>query len=173
MKKILVLLAVLSACSLFAQKLVSDPCNLKLNAKKIAPLGWYVQAVKAEHANVFYNERGENKRTIKFTPKKEQVLFYCGTAIKAAKGDVIILTVKAKGKGPFSIGYISYGEKGSNNFSYYEPVELTEKEQTFTKSIEIKDNEQSGKKTEIIRVAIVAKRGAEVEISSFGASMEE
>jgi hypothetical protein len=50
---------------------------------------------------------------------------------------------------------------------------LTEKEQTFTKSIEIKDNEKSGKKTEIIRVAIVAKRGAEVEISSFGASMEE
>ena len=121
MKKILVLLAVLSACSLFAQKLVSDPCNLKLNAKKIAPLGWYVQAAKVEHANVFYNELGENKRTIKFAPKKEQILFYCGTPIKAVKGDVIVLTVKAKGKGPFSIGYISYGEKGSNNFSYFEP----------------------------------------------------
>lgn len=172
MKKALILLALVGSCTLFAQTLVKDPCNLKLNAKKIAPQGWYVQAVKAEHANVFYNELGENKRTIKFAPKKEQILFYYGSAIKSAKGDVITITVKAKGKGKFEIGYLSYAAKGSNNFSYFEPVQLTDNEQTFTKTIEIKDN-ANGRKTEVIRIAVVAKAGADVEISSLTAAMEE
>ena len=173
MKKALILLALVGSCTLFAQALVKDPCTSKFYAKGNTPSNWYIQTQKAERANVTYKELGGNKRIIRIAPKKEQILFYCGSAIKAAKGDVIVLTIKAKGKGPFSIGYLSYAAKGSNNFSFYEPIQLTDKEQTFTKTIEIKDNAKNGKKTEVIRICVAAKAGADVEITSFNAAMEE
>ena len=172
MKKALVFLALIGSCSLFAQALVKDPCTSKFYVKGNTPSNWYVQTQQAERANVTYKNLGDNKRTIRLAPKKEQILFYNGTGIKSAKGDVITITVKAKGKGSFAIGYLSYAAKGSNNFSFYEPVQLTDKEQTFKKTIEIKDN-ANGKKTEVIRIAVVAKAGADVEISSLNASMEE
>ena len=173
MKKVLVLLAVLGACSLSAQKLIPDPCNLKFSAKYNVPSNWYIQTTKAERANVSYKELGDNKRIIRIAPVKDQILFYYGSAKKALKGDVVNFTLKAKGKGSVSIGYISYGAKDSNNFSFTEPIQLTEKEQTFTKSIEIKDNEKTGKKTEGIRICVVVRRGSEVEISSYNAALEE
>ena len=173
MKKVLVLLAALGACSLSAQKLIPDPCNLKFSAKYNVPANWYIQTTKAERANVTYKELGDNKRIIRIAPVKDQILFYYGSAKKALKGDVVNFTLKAKGKGSVSIGYISYGAKDSNNFSYSEPIQLTEKEQTFTKSIEIKDNDKTGKKTEVIRICIVVRRGSEVEISSYNAALEE
>ena len=140
MKKALVFLALIGSCSLFAQALVKDPCTSKFYVKGNTPSNWYVQTQQAERANVTYKNLGDNKRTIRLAPKKEQILFYNGTGIKSAKGDVITITVKAKGKGNFAIGYLSYAAKGSNNFSFYEPVQLTDKEQTFKKTIEIKDN---------------------------------
>ena len=173
MKKTLILAAILGACSLYAQKLIPDPCNLKFSAKYNTPANWYVQTAKAERANVTYKELGGNKRIITIAPKKDQILFYYGSAKKAIKGDVVNFTLKAKGMGTVSIGYISYGAKDSNNFSYTEPVTLTEKEQTFTKSVEIKDNDKTGKKTEVIRICIVVPRGSEVEIASYNAALEE
>lgn len=173
MKKAIILLALVGSCTLFAQALVKDPCTSKFYAKGNTPSNWYIQTQKAERANVTYKNLGDNKRIIRIAPKKEQILFYNGSAIKAAKGDVIVLAIKAKGKGLFSIGYLSYAAKGSNNFSYYEPIQLTGNEQTFTRTIEIKDNAKNGKKTEVIRICIVAKAGADVEISSFNAVMEE
>lgn len=173
MKKTLILAAILGACSLYAQKLIPDPCNLKFSAKYNTPANWYIQTAKAERANVTYKELGGNKRIICIAPKKEQILFYYGSAKKAIKGDVVNFTIKAKGKGTVSIGYLSYGAKDSNNFSYSEPIQLTDKEQTFTKSIEIKDNEKNGKKTEVIRISLVVPRGTEVEISSYNAALEE
>ena len=172
MKKALILLAFVGSCTLFAQTLVKDPCTSRFYVKGNTPSNWYVQTQQAERVNVTYKNLCENKRTIRLTPKKEQILFYYGSAIKSAKGDVITITVKAKGKGKFEIGYLSYAAKGSNNFSYFEPVQLTDNEQTFTKTIEIKDN-ANGRKTEVIRIAVVAKAGADVEISSLTASMEE
>lgn len=172
MKKTLVLLALVGSCTLFAQTLVKDPCTSKFYAKGNTPSNWYIQTQKAERANVTYKELGGNKRIIRMAPKKEQILFYYGSAIKSAKGDVITITVQAKGKGPFAIGYLAYAAKEANNFSFYDPVQLTDKEQTFTKTIEIKDN-ANGKKTEVIRICVLAKAGADVEISSVKASMEE
>ena len=173
MKKALIFAAILGACSLSAQKLIPDPCNLKFSAKYNVPSNWYIQTSKAERANVTYKELGGNKRIITIAPKKDQILFYYGSAKKAIKGDVVNFTLKAKGKGTVSVGYISYGAKDSNNFSYTEPVTLTDKEQTFTKSIEIKDNEKTGKKTEVIRICIVVPRGSEVEIVSYNAALDE
>lgn len=173
MKKALILLALVGTCSLFAQKLVPDPCNLRFYAPTNAPLNWYIQASTTEKDSVTYNELGNNKRTMKITPKKNPVLFYYGGAIKAAKGDVIIITVKAKGKGKLGIGYMSYYGKSSNNFSKYEYVEATNKEQTFTKTFEIMDNPKNGTKTEFIRIAVNALTGSDVTISSINAAMEE
>ncbi|MBE6404926.1 MAG: hypothetical protein E7040_02770 [Lentisphaerae bacterium] len=172
MKKSIILLALVGSCTLFAQTLVNDPCTAKFYAKGNTPSNWYVQTQKAERVNVTYKNLGTNKRTIRIAPKKDQILFFNGSAIKSAKGDVITVTVKAKGKGPFSIGYLSYAAKESNNFSCYEPVQLTDKEQIFTKTFEIKDN-ANGRKTEVIRICVLAKAGADVEISSVKASMEE
>ena len=118
-------------------------------------------------------ELGGNKRIIRIAPKKDQILFFYGGAIKSAKGDVISITVKAKGKGTLNVGYLAYREKEKNNFSFTEPLQLTDKEQTFTKTIEIKDHPKTGAKTSAIRIAILVKVGSEAEITSFNASMEE
>lgn len=173
MKKLLLLLALAGTFTAFAQKLVPDPCNLKFLKQYNAPANWYIQTSNAEKGNTTYKELGGNKRIIKLAPKKDQILFYYGAAQKVVKGDVITLTIKAKGKGPFVIGYMSYLTKGRNNFSTYETIQLTDKEQTFTKTFEVTDNPKTGAKTDVIRIFMAARAGAQVEVSSFNASMEE
>lgn len=172
MKKNILAFLLLGACSMHAQSLVTDPCSSKFYTGTKTPLNWYIQAPASEKANVSYQELGENKRIIRLSPKKDKIQFFFGSAINVMKGDRIKITVKAKGSGSCKVGFFAYKAKNANSFVLLEPLTLTEKEQTFTRVLTVKDN-ADGAKTETVRIMVQAMPGAHVELYSLTAVMEE